>query len=259
MQKSWPVEKSAFPSLELHVLGSFEVNINGSPLPHLRTRKGGILLALLALKGERPLERSWLAGTLWPDSAPEQALYNLRQSLTDLRRALGPAAELLHSPTPRTLLLHQESVSCDALRFDRLAAQDNVASWKAALALYTGPLLDGWYEECLLQERQSREEAFQQVLHRLAEQAQADQNWAEAIGFLERLLTVEPQREGTWQHLMQARAACGDYAGMTEVYRRFRLYLHEALSTSPAAETTALYQQLRNRPIVLPHRNATLP
>ncbi len=244
MQENRPIETREFSSLDLRLFGSFEASVNGIPLPRLRTRKGAVLLALLALKGGKFVEREWLAGTLWPDSEPKQALYNLRQSLSDLRRALGPGAVLLHSPTSRTLLLRPQGVSCDVLRFDSLVAQGNTDSWEAALALYTGPLLEPWYEDCLLQERESREESFRRMLTGLAERARTAEDWSEAIRFFRRLITVEPQREGNWQGLMEALAISGDSSGMTETYRRFRLYLHDSLHTSPAAETTTLYQRL---------------
>src|SRR5947208_14859209 len=55
------------PVLELRLFGPMEVRTGSSPLPRLRSRKGLWLLALLALRAGRAVERSWLAGTLWPD------------------------------------------------------------------------------------------------------------------------------------------------------------------------------------------------
>src|SRR5205823_2118822 len=80
----------AGPALVIRLFGSFEVWRDGQPLPTLRTRKGQWLLTLLALRAGQEVERAWLAGTLWPDSSEAQALANLRNSLTDLRGALGP-------------------------------------------------------------------------------------------------------------------------------------------------------------------------
>jgi hypothetical protein len=37
-------------SLTIHLLGPFEVRFHGQPLPHLRSRKGLWLLALLTLR-----------------------------------------------------------------------------------------------------------------------------------------------------------------------------------------------------------------
>jgi DNA-binding SARP family transcriptional activator len=49
------------------LFGPMQVRIEGQPLPLMRSRKSLWLLALLTLRHDRPVERDWLAGTLWPD------------------------------------------------------------------------------------------------------------------------------------------------------------------------------------------------
>ena len=88
-------------TLCIRLFGPFDVQVQGQPLPPLRTRKGQWLLALLTLRADRQVSRSWLAGTLWPQSRQEEAARNLRQSLHDLRRALGEEAWRLHSRISR--------------------------------------------------------------------------------------------------------------------------------------------------------------
>ena len=63
----------------------------GQPLLPLRSRKSLHLLALLALRANREVSRDWIAGTLWPESDESQALANLRQNLSELRKAMGEA------------------------------------------------------------------------------------------------------------------------------------------------------------------------
>src|SRR5207248_10067734 len=89
------------PPLQVSLFGPFEARLHGRPLPRLRSRKGQWLLALLTLRHGREVDRSWLAGSLWPDSPGTAAFASLRNCLKDLRRALGAEASRLHSPTPR--------------------------------------------------------------------------------------------------------------------------------------------------------------
>src|SRR6266511_465579 len=77
----------AVSGLEIRLFGPMQVRIGLRPLPRLRSRKGLWLLALLALRAGRPVERGWLAATLWPDCDEAHARLNLRQSLHDLRLA----------------------------------------------------------------------------------------------------------------------------------------------------------------------------
>src|SRR5436190_22983403 len=126
--------ESAVP-LALHLFGPFEVRLHGQPLPRLRSRKGEWLLALLTLRspasgpgtrGTRvgaTVDRSWLAGTLWPDSSETAAFASLRSCLKDLRRALGAEAARLHAPTPRLLALDLAGAQADVVAFDAAIAQ----------------------------------------------------------------------------------------------------------------------------------------
>src|SRR5258707_12056595 len=103
---------SAVP-LAIHLFGPFEVRLHGQPFPRLRSRKGQWLLALLTLRHGGAVDRSWLAGTLWPDSPESAALARLRNCLKDLQRALGSEADRLRSPTPRFLALDLADAQAD--------------------------------------------------------------------------------------------------------------------------------------------------
>src|SRR5262245_19121397 len=113
-----PMEFHDRQALKIRLLGPVEIQVDGQLLPGLHLRKGHWLLALLALRAGREVRREWLAETLWPDSLPEEASASLRQSLAHLRRALGPAAARLTSPTPRTLRLHLARPEVDVQAFD---------------------------------------------------------------------------------------------------------------------------------------------
>src|SRR5712691_9082695 len=78
------------PPLAIQLFGPLRVTVGGEPLPRLRTRSVEWLLALLTLRHGRAVSRSWLAGTLWPESSGSRALQNLRNDLMRLRQALGP-------------------------------------------------------------------------------------------------------------------------------------------------------------------------
>src|SRR5262249_24148628 len=67
-------------SLDIRLFGALDVRVDGKPLPPLRTRKVGYLLAILVLHPEQEIHRDWLAERLWPESIESQAFYNLRQA-----------------------------------------------------------------------------------------------------------------------------------------------------------------------------------
>ena len=241
-----PLEPAALPMLTLCLFGPFDARVEGTPLQWRRKRKGEWLLALLALRAGREVERGWLAGTLWPESGEAQARTNLRVSLANLRRALGPAAPLLCAPRPHTLALDRAGVTVDVLQFDAAVARADAPGLAEAVALYRGPLLEGCAEEWAFEQRQARELAYLAARERLAALALERGETGEAEQHLRRLVAVDPLRESAQRALMQALAAGGSYAAALLCYRELRLRLHRELNAAPDAETQTLFQQLRS-------------
>jgi predicted ATPase/DNA-binding SARP family transcriptional activator len=233
-------------ALVIHLFGPFEARLHGQPLPRLHSRKGQWLLALLVLRHGRAVERAWLSGTLWPDSSEEAANASLRNTLKDLRRALGSEAGRLRSPTTRSLSLDLDGAHADVLAFDVATAHGDAVALERAVKLYRGPLLEGCAEEWVLQERQIREQAYLTALETLATHTIERGDLGAAERHLQQVVAVEPLRESAQRALMQALAARGSYAAATQVYRELRLRLHRELNAAPDPETQALYQQLRS-------------
>jgi predicted ATPase/DNA-binding SARP family transcriptional activator len=240
-----PIPDSSEPALALCLFGPFEARVNGAPLPRLRSRKGVWLLALLALRRGRAVERDWLADTLWPESTPAQLSHNLSVSLTDLRRALGPEAGRLHTPRRHTLCLDLTDAAVDVLAFDAAIARGNSTSLEQAVSLYRGPLLEGCSEEWAFQERQAREQAYLTAREALATHALSRGEPAEAERHLRSVIAVDPLREKAQRTLMELLAAGGNVAAALQIYRKLRLRLQRELKVEPDAETQALFQKLR--------------
>jgi predicted ATPase/DNA-binding SARP family transcriptional activator len=231
--------------LVIRLFGSFEALVHGHPLPRLRTRKGQWLLALLVLRPSEELERDWLAGCLWAESPHARALANLRSSLQDLRRAMGPAAFRLRSPTRTTLTFDLDGTQVDVLAFDADVVHDEPAALRRAITLYRGPLLERCAEEWAFQERRVREQAYLQALAGLAAHSRAGGDLSAAELYLRRAVLVDPHRERTQRELMQVLAEQGSYAAALQVYRDLRLRLHQELNAAPDPQTQALFEQIR--------------
>jgi DNA-binding SARP family transcriptional activator len=240
------VPQSLPSAMEIRLFGAFDVRIGAVPLPHLRTRKGNYLLALLVLRRGRAMARDWLCGKLWPDSLMEQARGNLRRTLTDLRCALGPEARRLWAPLPDTLCFDLTDVAVDVLRFDEaVLPAGNEADLTAAVALYGGLLLEGWEEEWVMAERSTRQEAYLRCLTTLARHALERGDPVSATVSLRKAIAADPLRETVQRDLMVALVRAGDHAGALQTYRALNDCLSREWGAVPGAETTALYQALR--------------
>jgi DNA-binding SARP family transcriptional activator len=128
--------------LRVRLLGGLALEAGGGPLEPPRTRRGRALLAWLALNpGLHP--RSELAGRFWPDVLDASARTSLRAALTELRRALGDAADHLVASRDRVGLAGA-GLWVDDRAFDELLAAGRIAD---AVAAGRGELLPGFVVE----------------------------------------------------------------------------------------------------------------
>ena len=243
--------------LQIRLFGPMEVVIGGKPMPSLRSRKGHWLLALLVLNAGREVDRSRLAGLLWPETDETAALGNLRRTLTDLRQALGAESARIESPTSRTLKIDLDGAYADVLEFDSGIRNGDIASLHSAVGLYRGELLSGCAEEWVTQERSPREEEALAAFEALAEDALEKDNPHEAVRLIRRAAAINPWRENLQRCLLRALSADGDHAGLIVAFREFREALQRDLNARPDPETMALFSKLRSEARV--HAVASVP
>jgi len=246
-------------ALEIRLFGPLLVLVEGEPMPRVRSRSVEWLLALLALRQGRNVSRSWLAGTLWPETVESKALENLRHALVVLRSALGKESRRIQSPSRDALCLALDGVDVDVRRFDRAIEAGDEQSLQEAVALYAGPLLEGCYEEWVAAETERRARQCLSALEKLAESALSRGHNIEAIDFLRRAESMDPLRDSIARRLMTVLESIGDPAAAVEVYRSFRDRLHAEHAAAPDVETTQQFQDLRARTRAaahppLPHR-----
>lgn len=240
------LQPSPSTSLCFWLLGRFALTVEGKATT-VTSRKARGLLALLALRRGKETERVWLAETLWPESSSEKALFNLRQLLVELRKALGSASHFLLSPTPHSLLLAQEGIWVDTEAFRAWATASQPSAQEGAVALYEGPLLPEYHDNWVVEEREALSQVYLALLETLAQQASAAQAHTTAVGWLRRLIQADPYRESAHRALLEVLAQAGDRAALQQVYQALRRKLKDELNLEPAPETTQLYHALQNR------------
>jgi DNA-binding SARP family transcriptional activator len=224
-------------ALEIEVCGPLAVRVHGKPLPRLRSYKSLLVLALLALRHGREVQREWLAETLWPDSIFLKAQYNLRRSLSELRTALASESGVLLSPSIRTLQLDMSRCRVDIADLETALQRGD---GDCALSTYRGALLEGYSEEWILPERRIREESFLALLETLAAQSPPSQ----AEQYLRRAHAIQPLRESIYPALMPILASTGNYAELTQLYRELRIRLRDEFNTQPDLAIRSLYERL---------------
>jgi DNA-binding SARP family transcriptional activator len=188
-----------------------------------------------------PLQRSHVAGTLWPETSDQRASANLRSALWRLNQlgcqlivAKGPCLALapgvrvdLHESVARAreLLRHQESV------VDEL---DD--------ALFHADLLPDWYDDWLVIERERFHQLRLRALENVCERLTVLGRYARAAEAGLAAVAAEPLRESAHRALVKVHLAEGNLAEAVHQFQFYRRILQDELGLSPSPQMVELVQ-----------------
>jgi TolB-like protein/DNA-binding SARP family transcriptional activator len=228
-------------NLSLRVLGGLELrDADNRPVP-FRTRKSGLLLAFLALSGEKSHSRDQLAGIFWGDRQDEQARGSLRNALSDIRKAIGEEGLVVGR---ESVALRRDVLSTDG---DRLREAAEGTAPVASLAdIYPGELLEGIEldtEEFATWLRHSREKFRRLAMSALELEIvrlEAARLLPAALDRARELLSLDALREESHRHLIRLYAASGERSLAVAQFRNCQALIRRELGTEPSRETVAL-------------------
>lgn len=273
------------PMLEVSLFGRLCVRRNGQVVEGVEARKVQELLCYLLLHRDASLSRETLAGVLWPDTTTAQAKKYLRQTLWQLQSLLGSQPGPIHN---RMLLVQPEQIQLnpeadlwvDVAVFEQafasvqqLAGQDlnrcQVETLQHAAELSQKPLLEGWYEDWCLRERERLQTMYLVLLDKLMDYSEAHHIYEMGLSYGRRSLYHERTRESTHRRLMRLHYQAGDRASALRQYEHCAAILDEDFGVKPSRQTTALYQailtdqleepRLRDKPSIVPDGINLLP
>ena len=138
----------------------------GLPQTQFRTQRAALLLAYLALH-PGPQTREVLITLLWPDASPDAARNSLSVALSSLRHQLEPPgtpAGAVLTADRQSIGLREGALTTDVAAFQRAERQRRAGD---ALALYSGPLLLGFYDDWVLLERELLAEAYSSLVQQV--------------------------------------------------------------------------------------------
>lgn len=234
--------------------------------PEVRiTRTTQTLLAYLLL--QRSLSsRDVLASLCWGDQPDEQARNCLNTALWRLRRVLTPHGDahgeyLLTAATGEVGFNWESPHWLDLTAFEQAANRalterpetlpaKTAAELEQALTLYTGDLLEGFYDDWALRERERVRSMYLDSLARLMRFHHAHGAYAEGLAAGQRLLAHDPLREEIHREMMRLYLKAGERALAVRQYNLCREILADELSIAPMAETEALYHEVLRADVV---------
>lgn len=224
----------------LALLGGFELTSGGEAVS--LSPNAQRLLALLAFY-ERPLQRHYVAGVLWPETADQRASASLRTTVWQTRRSCPEALEVVgqHLAIGKHVMVDTVQVSSWARAVVKGEFGDSGALPPHALS---GELLPGWYEDFVVVERERLRQLRSHALEMLCERLSAGGSHVEAVEMGLAAVHLEPLRESAHRALIGAYLAEGNHHEALRQYEAFRELLWSDLGLEPSPHMRALVHSL---------------
>ena len=254
--------------LSLALLGDFQITLDGEPVAGFESDKVRALLVYLAVESDRPHRRDALAEMFWPDRPPGVARNNLKQALSNLRKAIGDQEtdppflqisrmEIQFNPDSAFMLDVRACsallAACQSHRHRRVeTCKLCIRRLREAVALYRGPFLEQFYlgdsaafEEWALVQREGLQRRVMEAFPRLVTYHERRGEYRRACEFARRQVELEPWDEVAQRQLMRALALGGRQSAAMRQYLVCRRTLADELGLEPTPETTQLFEQIR--------------
>jgi adenylate cyclase len=237
--------------LYLRLLGGAMLEADGHPVTGPVTQRRRLaLLAFIAVPSGRSLTRDKVIALLSPDRTDERGRHLLSESLYIIRKSLG---EIAVTTAGDELRLNLDVVSSDVADFERAV---QAGEFERAVALYSGPFLDGFYlggtdefERWAEAERARLTRSFQKALESLASARAAAGDLAGAVDAWQRLAEQDPYNSRLALGLIQALDADGDRARAIQHARVHEVLLREEFGAEPDPNIAAYVERLRTEPL----------
>jgi len=245
--------------MRFRVLGTLEVRGDGDRPVRLGATKQRVLLAVLLLYANRPVDSTRLIDALWPRHRPRTAAVALRTYVSALRQALMPgrgAGAPWLATVPGGYQLNCAPGDLDLLVFEDLAAQGHRAlaarqparaaeRFQRALGLWRGrpfedvPLESGLDLE-LIRLNEDRLTAYEALIDTRLTLGQH----ADVLAELESVVATQPLRERLWSQWMTALYRSGRRAEALRAYGELRRQLVRELGVEPTPPLQTLHRQV---------------
>jgi DNA-binding SARP family transcriptional activator len=120
-----------------------------------------------------------------------------------------------------------------------------MSALETAVNLYRGHLLEGWYQDWCLYDRERLENMYLAILCKIVAYCEANREYEKGVSYATKILHVDRAHEVAHQQLMRLRHLQGDRAGALRQYDTCTTALKDELGVQPSEHTRALYQRIR--------------
>lgn len=249
------------PPLRICLFGKFTLFHNGCEVDCVQSGRAKELFCYLLLHRDRPHSREILASLFWGDCTTPQSRKYFRQTLWQLQQpfqSLSPGGRILplRADGEYVRVDSQDEFWLDIAVFEKAFAPirgitgEQIDGQQAhvlrnAVSLYSGDLLEGWFQDWCLYHRERLQSIYVAMLDKLMGYSEFHHEYENGVSFGERLLLQDNARERTYFRLMRLHYLAGDRAGALRQFHRCAAALESELGVKPGKRTLELYEQIR--------------
>jgi len=247
-------------SIKVSLFGKFNIAYGEKRTYIIRARKVQELFIYLLIFRNHPQPRESLSEVLWADQPATNSRKNLRQTLWRLQSALketknSSILELLidngwvqfNLPIDfwlDTAEFEQVFDLVNRKRVRELSAED-FKVMQYAVNLYTGDLLEGWYQDWCIFERERFQTMHLMLLDKLVQFCEIHQKYDAGLAYGLEILRHDHAYERAHRQMMRLYFMVGDRTQALHQYERCIAALRDELSVEPSERTKHLYEQIR--------------
>ncbi len=247
--------------VRISLLGKFNLQAGERQIAAFESRKVDELFCYLVLHREKPHPREILADLLWGENTTSQSKNYLRKAIWQLQTALE---ELARPEDGRLILADGDWVQINPashlwLDVSELEAafqnsrgilgrdldDPSIQAIQQAVALYRGDLLEGWFPEWCLYERERLQHVYLALLDKLMDFCETHWLYENGLAYGEAILRYDRARERTHRRMMRLYCLAGERTLALRQFEKCALALKEELAVAPAGRTRQLFERIR--------------
>jgi DNA-binding SARP family transcriptional activator len=246
-------------ALRICLFGKFRiVEPKAGNILRIEPHKAEELFIYLLLHRDQPQSREHLADVLWRELGSEQSKSYLRKALWQLQSNLETiAGQNILLVDGDWLQINKDFdfwLDIDILKSAFMATQGikgrnwdkkQVQTVQEAVASLEGDLLEGWYEDWILDERERLRHHYLTLLDKMMDYCEEHRQYEDGLLYGEQILFYDRAREHTHRRVIRLQYLSGNRTSALRQYKKCVETLRQELDVEPSEATRELVEKIR--------------
>lgn len=244
-------------NIKIYLLGDINIIVEDEVVTEKLSSKAIALLCFLSVNKGKKFTRDKLASFFWNDVTIENARYNLRYSLWNIRKVINRGSQDIFLSTKDNCMINPDlDYYLDIHHYrdilNRYKFNDEaIESLEKAKELYRGEFLQEFYlkncqdfNDWIFYERERCQKNHSELSYRLVALYLEKNQYEKAILILEEMLYINPFKEDVYLKLMEIYMKTNDRQAAIKQYERCEYVLRQELNIPPGEELKSLHKKL---------------